>query len=252
MFNASYTFTRKSRNEKTGPIPVTTSSAVTCPSACPLRDAGCYAEHGNLGMIWRALSRTKAGRKFKNGVAKVKAISWNELIANVTALPADTLWRHNQAGDLPGQSNLIDCDAVAELVKANHGKRGFTYTHKPPVGANRDVIKWANAQGFTINLSANNLAHADRLADLDIGPVVTLLPMREIGIDASADLSVAAHATVTPAGRKVIDCPATYRDDITCDDCQLCQRQKRKVIVGFPGHGAAKRKATAIANGRAA
>ena len=252
MMQQSFTFTRKSRNEKTGPIPVTTSSAVTCPAACPLRDAGCYAEHGNLGMIWRALSRTKPGKKFKNGVAKVKAISWADLIRNVMALPADTLWRHNQAGDLPGQSNLIDCNAVAELVKANAGKRGFTYTHKPPIGANKDVIKWANEQGFTINLSANNLAHADRLADLDIGPVVTLLPMREIGIDPNADLSVAAHATVTPAGRKVIDCPATYRDDITCDDCQLCQRQKRKVIVGFPGHGAAKRKATAIAKGRTA
>ena len=60
-------------------------------------------------------------------------------------------------------------------------------------------------------------------------------------------LQESTKSTVTPAGRKVIDCPATYRDDITCDDCQLCQRQKRKVIVGFPGHGAAKRKATAIA-----
>jgi hypothetical protein len=245
--NTSYTFTRKSRNEKTGPIPVTTSSAITCPSACPLRGAGCYAEHGNLGMIWRALTKTRAGRKFKNGVAKVKAINWNELIANVMALPADTLWRHNQAGDLPGQSNLIDCDAVAELVKANHGKRGFTYTHKPPVRANRDVIAWANRQGFTINLSANSLAHADQLAELDIAPVVTVLPMREIGIDANVDLSAAVHATITPAGRKVVECPATYRDDITCADCQLCQRQTRKVIVGFPAHGAAKRKATAIA-----
>jgi hypothetical protein len=52
----------------------------------------------------------------------------------------------------------------------------------------------------------------------------------------------------TPEGRKVAVCPATYQDNVSCATCQLCQRAKRKVIVGFPAHGASKRKASAIAS----
>lgn len=43
-------------------------------------------------------------------------------------------------------------------------------------------------------------------------------------------------------------CPATYRDDVTCATCGLCASTTRKVIVGFPAHGAAKRAAAAIAS----
>src|SRR5205085_11223992 len=40
---------------------------------------------------------------------------------------------------------------------------------------NSSAIAAANAAGFTINVSANNPAEADALADLEIGPVVTIL-----------------------------------------------------------------------------
>src|SRR5262249_10840153 len=122
----SFTFTRQSRNIKTGPIPVTTSSSVTCPSACPLKAAGCYAKHDRLGQLWTKLSTTAPGHKFQNGASKIRAINWQELIANVAALPVGTLWRHNQAGDLPGDNNAIDRTALSQLVEANAGKRGFT------------------------------------------------------------------------------------------------------------------------------
>ena len=42
-------------------------------------------------------------------------------------------------------------------------------------------------------------------------------------------------------------CPATYRDDISCATCGLCQRANRKVIVGFPAHGSRNKVASAIA-----
>jgi hypothetical protein len=158
-------------------------------------------------------------------------------------LPAGTLWRHNQAGDLPGKGDRIDRRALHALVKANRGRRGFTYTHKPIDGrhstANTVAIAAANEAGFTINLSADNLAEADTLADAGIGPVVVVLPAEVHG-----NINVK-----TPAGRRVTVCPATYRDDVACIDCQLCQRQQRKTIVGFPAHGTAKRKASPIAAG---
>jgi hypothetical protein len=141
---------------------------------------------------------------------------------------------------LPGHGNRIDAIALASLVEANAGKRGFTYTHKPVDNANvmnRYAVAHANANGFTVNLSANTLAEADTLSALNIGPVVVIQDVPE----------GARHDTVTPGGRKVSTCPATYRDDITCATCQLCQRRDRSVIIGFPAHGVQKKAAAAIA-----
>jgi hypothetical protein len=215
--------TRKSRNSKTGDIPVTTTSEETCPHACPLKANGCYAEAGPLAILWRKVTAHKMG------------MAWDAAMAEIAALPQGTLWRHNQAGDLPGIGDDIDVVALAALVKANRGKRGFTYTHKPLSGGNGGAIAAANAMGFTVNLSANNLAHADELAASNVGPVVVVLP---------AD---ATRATVTPEGRKVAICPATISDNVTCKTCGLCAIANRKAIVGFPAHGASKRKASAIA-----
>ena len=232
---SSFGFTLKSRNAKTGPMPVTTTSNDTCPTVCPFKGDGCYAEQGPLGGLWRALSAVEAGEVYKNGRNEIRALSWDEIIANVTALPEGTLWRHNQAGDLPGNGVKIDGDRMAELCDANAGKRGFTYTHHDMADEdNRDEVFMANEAGFTVNVSANGPRHADELMSLGL-PVVTVLP---------------AHVTEntrTPAGHKVVICPAVIRDDVSCMTCGLCQRADRKVIIGFPAHGAAAKKAGAHA-----
>ncbi len=80
----------------------------------------------------------------------------------------------------------------------------------------------------------NSPAHADTLADLGIAPVVTVLPDT---VQGNAELH-------TPAGRRIVVCPATYRDDVTCASCQLCQRANRTTIVGFPAHGQSRAKAS--------
>jgi len=162
--------------------------------------------------------------------------SLESLTAVIEHLPPQQLWRHNQAGDLPGVGEAIDGAAVRAIVAANSGKRGFTYTHKPMTAENAAVVAEANRDGFTVNLSGNNPAHADQLADLGIAPVVTVLPESVHGNQALA----------TPRGRRIVVCPATYRDDVTCATCGLCQRQ-REVIVGFPAHGAGKAAASAVA-----
>lgn len=215
-----------SRNVKTGPIPVSTTSAESCPSACPFNNAnGCYAASGPLALHWR---------KVTNGLS---GDSYGAFLDKVSRLMKGQLWRHNQAGDLIGEGNTLDVQALALLVKANKGKRGFTYTHKPLASqAERDAIRDANKGGFTVNLSGNTLAHADTLADMGIAPVVVVLPHD------------ATQNTVTPKGRKVVVCPATQRDDVSCASCGLCQKQ-RDSIVGFPAHGTSKRKADLIAQG---
>jgi hypothetical protein len=90
------------------------------------------------------------------------------------------LWRHNVAGDLPGNGDKINATMLAELVTANRGKRGFTYTHKHLSAENLTAIRAANRSDFTI-LSANTLEEADALARKKAGPVVLILrPMPRI------------------------------------------------------------------------
>ena len=260
----NFHLTVKSRNVKTGPIPVTTSTAQTCPDTCPLKrtaegKAGpCYANGGPLGMFWKKVTEGKAGGSF------------NALVDKVAALPANQLWRHNQSGDLVPDANRpenIDALKLAQLVAANIGKRGFTYTHHDVENSmpNRKAVADANRKGFTVNLSANNLDHADDLAQTDCGPVASVLPLEyqrttekapQGGKQWAESLPVykdriAVLGLRTPQGRKVVVCPATFSDDVSCATCKLCQKQ-RSTIVGFPAHGVSKRKASAIAEHRPA
>lgn len=229
----TYHLTPKSANAKTGPIPVSTTSKDSCFSGCAFYDNGCYAEQGKLGMHWRKVS---------NGT-QANLLSIDALAAAVAKFPAGQLWRHNQAGDLPGMGDRIDSQSLQTIALANRGRAGFTYTHKPVLdeqsphaAANRRAIAAANAAGFAINLSANNLDHADQLCDLNIGPVCVV-----VAPDQSANMQ-------TPAGRKVVICPATQRDDVTCATCKLCSRQSAgRPIVAFPAHGPGKSKAAAAA-----
>lgn len=213
----------KSSNAKTGPIPVSTTERSSCPTDCAFRKNGCYADAGPLALHWNAVS------------AGARGTGWNEFCDAIANLPEGQVWRHNQAGDLPSDGAKIDVDAMALLVEANQGRRGFTYTHHSmDVADNAYAVAMANALGFTVNLSANSVSECDALADLGIGPVVTVLP-----IDQTTN-------TTTPAGRRVVVCPAAIREDVSCATCQLCSRQ-RDTIVGFPAHGSSAKRADAVA-----
>ena len=216
--------TLKSRNEKVGPIPVSTTEKATCPTTCPFKKNGCYADGGPLALFWGKVDRKEAGT------------DWDTFCGQVAALPEGQLWRHNQAGDLPSDGLSIDPVAFMALVSANSGKRGFTYTHHDPNhGKNGEYIKGANDLGFTVNLSGNNLKHADELASMNIGPVVSVVPEDH-----------PEHST-TPQGRKVVVCPEQTGKAKSCAECGLCQKVNRAVIVAFRAHGVSKKKAIAIA-----
>jgi hypothetical protein len=57
----NYYLTEKSRNAKTGPIPVSTTSADTCPNDCPFRGNGCYADGYPLKGRWDEVTRGERG-----------------------------------------------------------------------------------------------------------------------------------------------------------------------------------------------
>ena len=209
-------FTRISQNRKTGFIPVTTSEENSCPSSCPLKEKNiCYAKKGKAKMIWQEVKtgiNKRWNKPFKN--------DYDSLLKEIRKLPPGQLWRHNQAGDLAhnGNNESIDFDKLKPLVKANKGKNGFTYTHKTQLEENFEKIKYANDKGFTINLSANNLQHADELKkhNLPIASIVGTKPVKE-----------------TPQGHKIKMCPNQVNKAVTCELCLMCSKSKRNYIVGF-------------------
>lgn len=220
----NYSLTMVSTNAKVGPIPASYSGAQTCPATCPLKGAGCYAELGPGASHWK---RVTAG---------TRGVLWDQFLRNVRAIPKGQLWRHNVAGDLPGDGDTIDVQMMYDLVYANRGRRGFTYTHKPMTEANRMLVKLANTSGFTVNLSANNMAEVDELVALNIGPVVVILPRD------------APTMSTSPGGNTVVVCPAED-NDITCARCQVCQKADRKSVIGFRAHGSRAKKVEVIARG---
>lgn len=213
-----YHLTLKSENPKTGPIPVSTTSSDTCPRTCGMFDA-CYAKASFPSRLhWGKVDCGERGTGLRGFLAAVRMLT------------PGTLWRHNQAGDLPGRDGAIDPRALDGIVKANKGKHGFTYTHKPMTPDNVKLVRRANRAGFVINLSADNPAMADQLARLNAGPVVTVLNAGVCGNQR------------TPEGRLIVICPAVSHKEsgVTCSTCKLCAWSERKVIIGFPAHGVRK------------
>ena len=224
--------TPKSGNQKTGLIPVTTTSGETCPPECPFAGKnGCYAESGPLALHWRKVTEGKRGENFPAFLGQLEN--------TLSSLPPRQLWRHNQAGDLPGKGSKIDVIALAKIVAVNARtfSRGYTYTHKPMASVkNRMAVQSANISGFAVNLSGNSLAHADELAALEIAPVVCVVP-----------LGTETKELKTPGGRAVIVCPA-QTGNATCATCGLCAvRDPRRPIVAFLAHGTGAKKVSAIA-----
>jgi hypothetical protein len=207
-------FIRQSANSKTGPIPVTYSQRETCPESCPHYRADCYAEDYYTRLSWDKVA--------------ARGGTLGQLCESVAALPAGQLWRFNVAGDLPGAGETVDAAALGQIVAANAGRRGFTYTHKK----SPDALHWAGHAtrwGFTVNLSADDAGEADLLAEADAGPVVAIVP------------TDTPEKSYTPAGRTIIVCPAQSRDGVTCETCGLCAIADRTVIIGFRAHGSRAR-----------
>lgn len=212
-------FIQATSNKKTGPMPTTYSSRETCPPSCPHFRASCYAENFHTAMNWNKVDQ--------------RGQDLDGLLAAIKRLPMGQIWRHNVAGDLPGQGEQVDAYALGQIVKANRGRKGFTYTHKK----SPEAIAWAKhatAWGFTVNLSADDAAEADTLAATG-APVVVVVPM-----------DTPKHTT-TPEGRPVMVCPAQTTYGMTCALCQLCQKADRRQIVGFRAHGNKAKQADRIA-----
>lgn len=226
---------KPSSNAKTGKMFVTTSDARTCPDSCPLKFArndegeikfkidgspmvgACYAKTGPLSWHWGAVNKGKRGG------------DWDAMCLRISDL-GPVLWRHNQAGDLPGENEHVDLKMLRQLIAANGDSKGFTYTHKKQaVRSQRGVLKAlqvSNSKGFTINISADNDAEVDEF--------------RALGLPVTVVIAEDSKGHITAGGNKIKVCPAQLSEHISCLDCGLCGISDRPHVVGFQAHGTKK------------
>lgn len=223
-------FTIVSGNEKTGPIPVSVTSANSCPKSCPFYDKGCYSLYGNAAIHWNKVSNGERGS------------DWLAFIKQVKSLPKSTLWRHNVAGDLIPNGNgvTVNKSALEQLVSANKGKSGFTYSHHKLTKANVSLFQFANNNGFTVNVSTEDPEIADKVITKYGIPAVAVIPSQW------ADSKVTKSHFKTKSGRLVVVCPASRNDGMNCAKCKLCAMPDRTFIIGFPAHGSAAKTVNGI------
>lgn len=223
-----YHLTQISANKKTGPIAVSTSPKATCPDDCPLKEKGCYAGNGPLNLHWQKVTDGSRG------------VSFDDFLLQVQALPINSGFRHNQAGDLPGEHGQIDAPKLTRLAATTKKRKlkAFTYSHYNVLTNinNRLAIKQANDQGFTINLSANHISEVDTLLNLNIAPVAVIMPIN------------APKVSYTAQGNKIVICPAQTNKHTTCKDCMLCANGARDFTIGFLPHGTGAKKAALATN----
>lgn len=207
-----------SGNAKTGPIPVSTTEKASCPSTCPFLSQ-CYADFGPLALHWNRIPE--------------RGMEWADFARKIAALPRGQLWRHNQAGDLPASpAGRLRAEALRALVRANKGRRGFTYTHHKLTAPNVALLREANAAGFTVNASCETVAQVDRARALGL-PAVLVAPAVDKG-------------ATTPDGHPLRNCPATQFENINCANCGICAKADRATVIVFPPHGAGTKRVLGI------
>ena len=214
-----------SSNGKTGPIAVSSTSRLTCPSSCSLAgDQGCYAEAGfHTRLHWDRLS---AGRVGTTAAA---------FIQQVAALPAGVMFRHCVAGDQwpdPVDPLRIDQALLLQLAKATrHLRAAWSFTHFPMGPANQATLRHAAERGLVVNASTESRSAAAALVRQRI-PAVCVVPLD-------------APAVLRHEGVRFVACPATRAgSQVQCSSCggrwglPLCAKAARSFVVTFPAHGA--------------
>lgn len=213
--NSPVTVVAISENAKIGICSATYVSQHTCPSDCPFRRNGCYAELGHSGIITSRLN--KAREKTPIRIAKLEAGKIRELASNGPRLDL----RVHVVGDCPdARSAEIVGQAMAEYSKRTH-RRAWTYTHswrKIP------LKKWGGANVLASCETTKDVKKAIRKGY----PTAVVVPKFE------------KPTAYVQDGVKLIPCPAQTRG-ITCVQCRLCLNAEKLANVGatiaFEAHG---------------
>lgn len=213
-------------NKKTGPMHATYASQASCPSDCPLRNEGCYAQYGPIGIFTRRLNEAAALHHVSAlDVAQAEAEAIRDKLSGRLDL------RLHVVGDCP-TSEAASLVADAALRRLKRGRDAFTYTH-----AWRDVehVAWS---GVHVLASAETPLQVHEAQEKGWATALVTGP----------------HPTdklYKQDGLKILPCPEQTRG-VSCVDCRLClntQKLRDKgITIGFAAHGARAKRVLQVLN----
>lgn len=218
--------TSKSKNRKTGPIPVTSRAQSTCPTSCPFFNNGCYGE--NRGANPRTLfeiARNSETALTVDGLERAMRKRGNPTRFNGRALRRVLpIVRDREVGDvLDPATGEIDHTWLRGVAGAARrvGMTVFGYTHV------RNVWRSDVPDGYVMNASCET---PDDVADAwDRGLPAVVVGDRD------------QWSAMMP-GTRFVSCPAESID-VTCAECGLCAKQSRMddpesaPVIVFRPHG---------------
>lgn len=215
-----------SKNAKVGNIAATYLPVnQTCPESCALKNNGCYAQDGNVGIHNNRLDRLMAAKKLSAyDIVRMEA---REITRCGKSADGKALRLH-----VSGDARTNASAKLLGIAAESWDGKVYSYTH-----AWREVER-ASWGRVSILASCENLeqvsqAHARGYA---------------------ASLVVANHPddgkAFTIDGIKQIPCPAQTRDDVNCESCKLCMDDQKlldmKACITFAAHGASRKKALKV------
>ena len=205
--------TENSNNSKIGKASQTSASQHSCPTTCPFRKAGCYAELGYAGIHTQRLN--------KSGVEDVIEIAQHEAQA-IRELSGELDLRIHVVGDCSTDDAARIVSEAAENHMLKHGKKAWSYTH----AHNVERKSWGEVSVLRSceKLSQVKQANEDGYAAAMVVPEFESEKPYNIG-----------------EGFVGIPCRNQVDPNITCTTCRLCMNDKNlhktKRVILFEPHG---------------
>ena len=199
----------------------------TCPTSCPLRGEGCYAQMGHVAIT---VARLDAAGATADEAARYEA----DLIvaAALQGRARGRALRIHVSGDATTYAAASSLGRAVATWRALGGGRAWSYTR-----AWRDVSRYA--WGVAVSVLASVESEEDGARALAAGYAPALV--------------VAEHSSARAevrGGVRWIPCPAQTRENTTCADCRLCwdadALRKRGAGITFAAHGSGRKRALTV------
>lgn len=205
-----------SGNRKIGKVSATYVSQVTCPSGCPLKGHGCYAEYGVMAYIKNRLNSSDEVKPIMVARAEARAIR---------ALTAKNYLRIHVLGDCADSESVRIIAKACEEYTNKHGKIVWGYTQ------NRRTSR-DNWGSISIFRSCTTLRQAETAINANFGAALIVPEFKD-----NKKYSIGR-------GLFGIPCPSQTGLAKTCVNCKLCMNEshlkKNKCVILFMPHGVGK------------
>lgn len=201
-----------------------TSIESTCPSSCPLKDEGCYAQLSFVGMQVTRLDNEAIGMTAIQ-VAKAEAKAIDESY-NGGSIPSNRSMRLHVSGDSRTLTGSKLINSAVGRWKVRGGGDCWSYTH-----AWKNIPRniWSNVSMLA---SVSSISEAEEAKNNGYAPAIVV----------SEHISDKAYL-LDGSDIKWIPCPAQTKG-IGCTDCKLCFNADRlfkdNFGIAFEAHGVKK------------